>query len=400
MKIRSIETIRIAAPEWGRASWWCTSPMDGLYERAPSHDDPSMGLFNATPGSRADKLVYVIVRAVADDGTYGLGAVGLGSVAAAELIEGVLAPLVVGEEVSDLELIWDKMYRATVNIGRKGLVPIAMSAVDIALWDIFAKALGQPVYNLLGGKTRSRIRAYCSAGYPMADLEEMAALAREQVERGGYTAFKMRFGYGPKDGRAGMRENLALVRILRETLGDDIDLMADAYMGWNVPYAVSMINQLEEFGLGWVEEPILPHDIHGYAEIRRSVNTPIAGGEHEYTRWGFRDLIEREAVDILQPDVNRVGGITEARKIWALAQAYDKQVVPHAHNFHNHHLIVSHMNSPLSEHFPEGFRDADTFLSELFIGEAQLSEGFLVPPTAPGLGVELNESLVAQYRID
>ena len=144
----------------------------------------------------------------------------------------------------------------------------------------------------------------------------------------------------------------------------------------------------------------MPHDLKGYTEIRRSVRTPIAGGEHEYTRWGFREMIEANAVDYLQPDVNRVGGITEARKIWALAQAHDLPVVPHSHNFHNQPLIMSHMNSPLSEHFPSGYRDADTFLSELFVGEAELRDGHLYLSAKPGFGVELNEDVVNEFRIE
>ncbi len=397
--IATIETIRIAAPQWEQPQWWCTSPMDGLYDLAPSTSAPSMGLFNTTPDQRADPVVYVIVRVVAGDGSYGLGLVGLGSTAMASLIDGVLAPLVIGHSPFDVELIWDKMYRATVNVGRKGLVPIAMSGIDIAIWDLIGKLVGQPVYNLLGGKTRGRVRAYCSAGYPMDDPAAVAERAVAQVQAGGYTGFKMRFGYGPRHGREGMQRNRALVAAVRAALGDHVDLMADAYMGWNVAYACAMIPMLDEFGLAWVEEPVLPHDLDGYAEIRRRVRTPISGGEHEFTRWGFRDLIARRAVDYLQPDVNRLGGITEARKVWALAQAHDLPVVPHAHNIHNFHLIISHMNSPLSEHFPDGFRDADTFLSELVRGEPELIDGHLLPSDRPGLGIELEEAMVDRHRL-
>lgn len=397
--IAAIETIRIAAPRWEKPAWWCTSPMDGLYDQAPATEAPSMGLFNSTPDQRSDQVLYVIVRVVAADGTYGLGAIGLGSEAMAALIDGVLAPLVVGQNPFDTELIWDKMYRATVNIGRKGMVPIAMSGIDIAIWDLIGKLVGQPVYNLLGGKTRSRVRAYCSAGYPQSDPAAVAELAKSQLDAGGYTAFKMRFGYGPRQGRAGMRRNVELVAAVREALGPDTDLMADAYMGWTVAYALAMIPLLDDYDLTWIEEPILPHDIAGYAEIRSGVRTPISGGEHEYTRWGFRELIERRAVDYLQPDVNRLGGITEARKVWALAQAHDLPVVPHSHNFHNFPLIIAHMNSPLSEHFPNGFRDADTFLSELVRGEPELIDGHLLPNDRPGLGIELDEALVDKHRL-
>lgn len=400
MKIARVETIRIRAPEWEQPEWWGASAVDGLYDLGEDTRDRPMALFNSSANGRADDVLYVVVRVETECGLYGYGAIGLGSDAVARAVEGLLAPLVIGHSPFDTELIWSKMYLNAINIGRKGMLLLAMSGIDIAIWDIIGKATGQPVYNLLGGRTRQHVRAYCSAGYAMDDLDRMAELASGQLKAGGYTAFKMRFGYGPRHGREGMRKNADLVRAMRRALGDDIDLMADAYMGWNRIYAVEMIRMLEEFNLAWVEEPLLPHDIKGYAELRRSVNTPIAAGEHEFTRWGFREMIEAGAVDYLQPDVNRLGGITEARKVWALAQAHDLPVVPHSHNFHNHHLIISHMNSSLSEHFPSGFRDADTFLSELFVGEAQLENGHLVPPTAPGLGVELNEDIVNEYRIN
>ena len=143
---------------------------------------------------------------------------------------------------------------------------------------------------------------------------------------------KQRIGYGPADGPAGMRKNLELIQTVRDVVGPDVELAADAYMGWTVPYAVRMIRQIEDAGLhlAWLEEPVLPDDIAGYAEIARAVDTPISGGEHEFTRYGFRELIDRGAVDIVQLDVNRVGGITEARKIWAMAAGAGLPVLPHA----------------------------------------------------------------------
>lgn len=396
--IQRVEVIRIGTPVWEQPRWWCTSPMDALADE--QQQCRPMGLFSSPLQRSRQDVLYVIVRIVLSDGTYGLGTVGLGSESVAKLVEDTLAPLIQGASPYDTERLWTRMYRATVNIGRKGIAILAISGIDIALWDIIGKLTNQPIYNLLGGATREGIRAYCSAGYPMENVEEMAELAHEQVAAGGYTAFKMRFGYGPRHGRPGMQKNIELVRAMRDALGNDIDLMADAYMGWDARYAIDMIRRLDDFELKWVEEPTMPHDLKGYTEIRRSVRTPIAGGEHEYTRWGFREMIEANAVDYLQPDVNRVGGITEARKIWALAQAHDLPVVPHSHNFHNQPLIMSHMNSPLSEHFPSGYRDADTFLSELFVGEAELRDGHLYLSAKPGFGVELNEDVVNEFRIE
>jgi L-rhamnonate dehydratase len=240
--------------------------------------------------------------------------------------------------------------------------------------------------------------------YAQKDLELLASQAASFV-RQGFTALKQRFGYGPRDGVPGMRRNLELVKAVRDAVGPDIELMADAYMGWDVSYAIRMIRMLEDAGvdLKWLEEPVIPDDIDGYAQIRRAVQTPISGGEHEFTRYGFRELIRKEAVDILQPDVNRVGGITEARKIWAMAAAYNLAVVPHAGQLHNYHLIMAHLNSPIAEYFPPvkegGARDDDTLFWELFVGEPEAEGGFLTLPEKPGLGLEFNEENLRQWRI-
>jgi L-alanine-DL-glutamate epimerase-like enolase superfamily enzyme len=191
---------------------------------------------------------------------------------------------------------------------------------------------------------------------------------------------------------------------VRQAVGPNVDLMADAYMGWDVSYAIRMIRMLEDAGmnLAWVEEPVIPDDIDGYAHIRRSVHTPISGGEHEFTRYGFRGLIRKEAVDILQPDVNRVGGITEARKIWAMAAAYNLSVIPHAGQMHNYHLVMAHLNSPMAEYFPPpadgGELDDDTLFYRLFKGDPRAVDGHITLPDTPGLGLELNEDSIREWR--
>jgi L-rhamnonate dehydratase len=397
--IVAIEAIRVTAPAWDPQEGWTTSPLDALFDDAERFRAQPMGVYNGVADLRSDPVFSVIVRVTTDDGHVGIGGIALGSEAVASVVEHHLAPLVIGSSVFDTELIWERMYRSTINIGRKGLVLEAISGVDIAIWDAIGKTLGQPVYNLLGGRTRQRIRAYCSAGHTMHSPDRMAERAHDRMVRFGFTGFKMWFGYGPRDGRAGMRRNVDCVRALREALGPDIDLMADAYMGWTVPYAIEMIRMLEPFELAWIEEPVLPDDIQGYARIRASVGTPIAGGEHEFTRWGFQALIDSGAVDYLQPDVNRVGGITEARKIWAMAQAHGLQVVPHSHNFHNLHLVMAHLNSPLAEFFPSEYVDGDTFFSSLFVGEAEVVDGHITLGSAPGFGVSLDEDAMARYAI-
>ena len=173
---------------------------------------------------------------------------------------------------------------------------VAISAVDIALWDILGKSAKQPVYRLLGGSTKPRIPVYASRLYSV-DSSELAAEAKRYKDEG-YQAMKLRFGWGPTDGAEGMQHNVALVRTVRETVGDGIDVMADAYMGWTLDYAKRMLPLLEPFNLRWLEEPVIPDDIHGYAELKHFGRIPIAGGEHEFTLYGFRELLRSPRASI------------------------------------------------------------------------------------------------------
>jgi L-rhamnonate dehydratase len=398
MKIVRIETMLIRAADSSHVA------NTGEFLVTPLHvfPDHAKVLGDGFVGLRGGPVGAVLVRVYTDEGLTGLGSVGVGNGGAAYIIKHCLQPVVAGSSPFDTELLWEKMFRSSINYGRKGLAIESISAVDIALWDLIGKALGQPVYNLLGGKTRDRIRVYASRLYARDDLE---LLAREAAafKAQGFTAMKQRFGFGPLHGPEGMRKNLALIRTVREAVGPEIDLMADAYMGWDVPYAIRMIRMIEDAGLNlhWVEEPLIPDDIEGHARIRRAVSTPISGGEHEFTRYGFRELIRREAVDILQPDVNRVGGITEARKIWALAAAENMRVIPHAGQAHNFHLVMAHLNSPMAEYFPstsEGAPlDDDTLFWELFQGEPLAVDGHVTLSSKPGLGLELNMDRVREW---
>jgi L-alanine-DL-glutamate epimerase-like enolase superfamily enzyme len=367
--------------------------MDALYDERKAYRAQQIGLFNSAAETRHAQPVVLAVHVDLASGISGLGCITLGSEGTAQFIEQVLAPLVVGQTVFDVEHLWEKMYRATVNVGRRGAVLHAISGIDIGIWDAMGKSLGQPCYNLLGGRTRQAIRAYCSSAYAMEDLDQLSEIVARQMKRG-YTALKLRFGWGPLDGKAGISKNLALVRRMRELVGSGTDLMADAYMGWDLNYALAIFPKLEEFDLTWIEEPLMPDDVRGYAYLRSRSRIPVAGGEHEATRWGFRQLIESQAVDYLQPDVNRVGGVTEARKIWALAQAYDVKVIPHSGDYHNLHLVMSHMNSPMAEHFPDDYLDGDTYLGRILEGSAEFRDGNLHLHDAPGFGV----SIRPEYR--
>jgi L-lyxonate dehydratase len=393
-RIESVEAILTAEPPGPPRDEWVTTPQDVFLEYGARQ---TRDLARPQPGPTTP--AHVIVRVRADDGVEGYGTVGLGSPAAKVVIDHHLAPIVLGQSVFDLELIWERMFRSTINIGRKGLVLETISAIDIALWDIVGKVVGQPICNLLGGRTRERIRAYVSQSYASADLDAVRTEAAEYVAQG-FTALKMRFGYGPGDGEAGKRKNYELVGTVRDAIGPDVELMADAYMGWDVRYAIDMIRRLEEFNLAWVEEPLVPDDLDGYVRVRSSVNTPISGGEHEFTRWGYREMLTKGAVDIVQPDVNRMGGITEARKVWALASAFNVPVIPHSNQAHNAHLIIAHLNSPLIEYFPTDSRQGSyVFYFQLFDGEPEAVDGYVVLSDRPGLGITLNEDVLERWSI-
>ena len=398
MKITAVETILIGKPE----GFFVGAQDEFLVTPLHIFPDYQRLLGENFVGVRGGPVYAVLVRIHTDVGLSGVGSAGVGSGAAAFVIEHHLAPIVCGQNPFDVELLWEQMFRSTINYGRKGLVLEAISAVDIALWDIMGKAADQPVYNLLGGKTRQRIQVYASRLYAHTNLDTLAAHA-ESFRKQGFQAMKQRFGYGPRDGAAGMRKNLELVKTVREVVGPDIDLMADAYMGWDVNYSIRMIRMIEDANLNlkWVEEPLIPDDIDGYAEVRRAVRTPISGGEHEFTRYGHRELIRKRAVDVLQPDVNRVGGITEAKKIWALAAAENLPVIPHAGQLHNYHLVMAHLNSPMAEYFPApsegGVLEDDTLFWELFEGEPRAVQGWVELSGQPGLGLELNEERVREW---
>jgi L-rhamnonate dehydratase len=339
-------------------------------------------------------VALVVVEVVTDEGLVGLGTAGGFTGAPQYVIDHHLAPLVVGADPFDVELLWWRNYQATLRFGREGATLAAIAALDIACWDLMGKALGQPVYRLLGGRTKERIPAYASRLYAQDDLEALAEEARGYV-RQGFRALKQRFGFGPRDGREGMRRNVELVRTVREAVGPDVLLAADAYMAWDVPYTLAMAERLAEFDLAWLEEPLPPHDVAGYARLRREIPIRLGAGEHVYTRYGFRQLIEQGAVDYLQPDANRVGGITEMRKICALAQAYDLQVLPHSNEAHNLHVIASHVNCPLAEYFPPVEPDTGNELFwKLFEGEPTAKDGFLDVPDRPGLGIALRRDVL------
>jgi L-rhamnonate dehydratase len=365
---------------------FCTNPMDLL-----NLPEASMQTF-AFHG-------WLVVEIFADDGLMGIGNAALAPQVTKQVIDLHLKPLLIGKDPWDIEFLWQLMYRKTMAFGRRGIGMVAISAIDIALWDILGKSAKQPVYRLLGGRTKPRIPVYASRLYSI-ELSELAAEAK-RYKAEGYKAMKLRFGWGPTDGAAGMQRNLNLVRTVRETVGDGVDVMADAYMGWTLDYAKRMLPLLEPFNLRWLEEPVIPDDVHGYAELKSYGRVPIAGGEHEFTAYGFRDLLEARALDYIQFDTNRVGGLTQARKIAAMAEAYSVPVIPHAGQMHNYHVVMASLNSPMAEFFPVvDVEVGNELFWYIFNGEPKAKDGFIdLDESVPGLGLTINEAALEKFEV-
>lgn len=386
-----IKNVRTRVFEWkGKvvppARNFCTNAADQLFERGDN-----MGSFRFHG--------WLVCEIETEDGTVGIGNAALAPRITKTAIDEYYAPLVIGEDPFDNEYIWQKMYRRSHAWGRKGIGMTAMSAIDIAIWDLMGKEVGKPVFKLLGGRTKEKIRCYASKLYGQP-LDDLAREAQSYVDQG-FDSVKMRFGWGPQGGPAGMKKNIDLVRTVREVIGPDRDLMCECYMGWTFEYAKRMLRLLEPFNIRWLEEPVIADDIEGYKELRKLGVLPISGGEHEFTLAGFQQLVDQRAVDVIQYDTNRVGGITAARKINALAEAYSIPVIPHAGQMHNYHLTMSTLASPMAEFFPvHDVEVGNELFYYIFKGDPQPENGFLqLDDNLPGLGIELSDVHLKDFNI-
>lgn len=269
--------------------------------------------------------------------------------------------------------------------GRKGLPVAVISVVDLALWDLLGKIRGEPVYKMIGGATRTRLDFYCTGPAPAA------------AKSMGFTGAKVPLPFGPDEGQPGLKKNVEFLRKHRESVGPDFPLRVDCYMSLNVPYTIEVVKACEVAGLNidWWEECLSPDDFDGFEQLKRAHPTiRFTTGEHEYSRYGFRKLIEGRNVDILQPDVMWVGGMTELLKVSAMASAYDIPVVPHASGPYSYHFVVSQSNSPFQEYLansPDGQSVLPVF-GDLFLNEPIPEKGFLDVSILdkPGFGLELN----------
>lgn len=362
--------------------------------------NPSMMLFDKSDSMGSFRFhSWLVCEVTTDDGITGIGNCALAPDVAKVVIDNHLSPLVIGENPWDYNYIWERMYRRTMAWGRKGVGMAAISAVDLAIWDILGKAANVPVFQLLGGRTKDAISVYASKLYSQ-DVKSLADEAQSYLDQG-FSMMKMRFGWGPLDGTEGVKRNIELVETVREVVGYDVDLMLECYMGWNLEYARRMLPKLAKFEPRWIEEPVIPDDLEGYRELKKMGHMPISGGEHEFTLRGFQPFLDQRAVDVIQYDTNRVGGVTAARKVNALAEAYGVPVIPHAGQMHNYHLVMSDLNCPIAEYFPvHSVEIGNELFYYLFEGDPSPVNGKLqLDDNLPGLGLTISEKYIDQFEV-
>lgn len=354
-----------------------------------------------------------LVEVQTDAGITGWGeCFGGGNIAFANktIVERLIAPMILGMDPLDRDVIWHKVYNLLRDHGQKGMPIQALSGIDIALWDIAGKASGLPVYKLLGGAFRDRIDVY---GYGMMlqrrpDLKERFAEDSAEIRDAGFKAMKMKIGLGVKT-------DIELTEAVRNSIGADTGLMVDANHAYTTREAIELGRKLEQLDVAWFEEPVAPEDQAGYRELRDALDLNIAGGEAEFTRWGFRDLIANRCVDILQPEVCGLGGITEYQKVLAMATAHFVPVVNHVWGSAvavgtNLHLLAAlpdfpgaaHPVQPMLEYdtTPNRFRE-DLLQEPLRIREqVKQSGGSAALPTAPGLGVDPDPDFIRHFEVE
>lgn len=359
-----------------------------------------------------DRRTVHLIEVVTDGGLRGYGeAFGGGTVALANktIVEQVIGPMIRGMDPLDREVIWHKVYNLLRDHGQKGMPLQSLSGVDIALWDIAGKLQGQPVYKLLGGAFRDRIPAY---GYGMMlqrvpELTTRFAEESKKIATAGFKAIKMKIGLGP-------REDAKLVEAVRKAVGSEIRLMVDANHCYTAREAIPLGRELERLDVFWFEEPVAPEDYQGYRDLCLALDMNIAGGEAEFTRWGFRQLIEGRCVDVLQPETCGLGGITEYQKVLALAHSHFIPVVNHVWGSAvavamNLHLLAAMPDLPGGAHPVQPMLEYDTtpnrFREELLqaplniLRQVKENEGWVDLPKGPGLGIDLDFDFLKTFQI-
>ncbi len=334
-----------------------------------------------------------VVKVETDEGVTGLGLGGGGSTNAglqtlAGLVDG-FKPALIGEDPLNVERIWANMWVPKLK-GRRGLSTRAISTIDIALWDLKGKMCNLPAYKLLGGYT-DKIPVYIAGGYYQEGkgLKELAQEMEQNVAMG-TRAVKMKIGGAP------INEDVERVRVAREAIGGEVKLLVDANGAYRSYEAIEIARKIERYDIFWFEEPVMPDDYRGHAAVATATYIPVATGENEYTRYGFRDLIEQKAAAILNADAQVLGGVTEFIKVAALASAYDIPIAPHGNQDIHVHLVSAIPNGLIVEYYRD---TVDEMWGKSHKEQLVLKDGYLEPPDRPGFGIELNEEVLKPYRV-
>ena len=356
-----------------------------------------------------------LVEIETDEGITGWGeCFGPGNIALANkfIVEKVIQPLIKGENPTNKEYIWHKVYNSLRDSGQKGMPIQALSGIDIALWDILSKKANLPLYQLLGGKCNNQIPVY---GYgmmlqkkPVEQLIELFQKEAKEIKAKNFKAMKMKIGIGPKD-------DLKLVKAVREAIGDDYKLMVDANHAYNLSDALYVGKGLDEMNIYWFEEPVAPEDYEGYKELKKKLNTNIAGGEAEFTKYGWNQLIKNRCVDIAQPEVCGLGGITEYLKVSALAQSNFIPIINHVWGSAlsiavNLHLLTSMPDMPGGLFPSKPMLEFDTtsknkFITELaeekfsILDQVKNNNGFAKPLEGIGIGINPSKDFIKKYEV-
>jgi L-alanine-DL-glutamate epimerase-like enolase superfamily enzyme len=346
--------------------------------------------------------LFVVVRT--DQGITGYGESSPMNVRAiSSLVNEALKPRVLGQDALERERLWEDMFFSTYKLGVMGAQPEAIAGIDIALWDIFGKVTGQSLWQLFGGRRRDRVRVYASiGGGAEATPADMARRAAKAVEEG-HTMVKIRMDWGARRTDANPAHDWAVASEVRKAIGDKVELGFDPNNGFSVSTAIRLGRRFQdELGLVHYEEPVAQYDYAGLAQVVAALDVPIAAGEHEYTRWQFRDLVTQANVDILQPDLVKCAGITEGLRIAALASTYNRMLVPHQTQpaigtAANLHFTACFTREERAQEYDINPKRA--VLNRVIHPPLEQKNGYLAVPDGPGLGIEVDEAELRRLRV-
>ena len=349
-----------------------------------------------------DRRGALLVEIVGEDGTSGWGE-SFGPPRLTAAVAEYYKALLIGQDALAIEAIWQTLYNRLRDHGQKGLAIEALSALDIALWDLKGRHLGLPAYRLMGGPLRTRVEAYATGFYRKRAGDPIDYLLDEARERAaaGFRAIKLKLGFG-------IEADIHLCRAVRKAVGDGLAIMVDANHAYDATAAIRVGRAIEELDIAWFEEPVVPEDIAGYRQVKAALKIPIAGGEAEFTRWGFRPVLVDRAIDILQPDVCAAGGLSECKKIADMANAFGVRCNPHVWGT-GVALAASLQLIATLPHNPPGLHPIEPLLefdqSEHPIRMAVLDrpivqrDGWVEIPSGPGLGVEIDRDAIERFRV-